>query len=308
MSTTFNTILDDMKTSLKQAYGSALSYFLANLGLLIVVSILGAFIAIPVLVVSFIALAPLTTTSMAALSAWAAANPLAIGALAVLIIIPIVALFLTVTGSIYGMTHSLVTTGETKAETAFSYLKRKFFTFMGTGALLTIIIVLPPLLAWGITSYLMGYVITTAASVPLAVFTFAWVYITSGFTSTVFPAVVSGKPVLDAFKESFSLSTKYFDRIFGLMTAVVLLLAATFGPVIIAGLAMATIAIPPLTPMGAFSPMIPAIAGVALWTVVSVFLWLFLFLPMVRIAWTRVYQELTGGTIASQIPAEVPIV
>jgi len=305
MSTTFNTILNDMKTSLRQAYGSALSYFLANLGLLIVVAIIGAFIAIPVLIFAFIALSPLTMTSMAAMSAWATANPLVIGGLVVLVMIPIVALFLTVTGSIYGMTHSLVTRGETKAETAFSYLQRKFFSFMGTGALLTIIVVLPPVIAWGLTSYSMGYMISTVASVPLTIFTFVWIYLTSGLTATVFPAVVSGKPILDAFKESFSLATKYFDRIFGLLTAIVLLIAATFGPVIIAGLAMAYTTIPPIT---VFSPIVPALAGIALWTVVSVFLWLFLFLPMVRIAWTRVYQELTGGTIASQVPVEVPIV
>ena len=305
MSTTFNTILDDMKTSLRQAYGSALSYFLANLGLLIVVALIGVFIAIPVLVIAFIALAPWTQASMAAMSAWATANPLVIGAVVVLVLIPLVALFLTVTGSIYGMTHSLVTKGETKAETAFSYLKRKFFSFMGTGALLTIIVVLPPVIAWGLTSYAMGYTITTAASVPLTIFTFVWMYLTSGLTATVFPAVVNGRSVLDAFKESFSLATKYFDRIFGLLTAIVLLLAATFGPIVAVGLAMTYTTVPPIT---VFSPMLPVLAGAALWTVVSAFLWLLFFLPMVRIAWTRVYQELTGGTIASQIPVEVPIV
>jgi len=305
MSTTFNTILNDMKTSLRQAYGSALSYFLANLGLLIVVAIIAAFVAIPVLIVAFIALSPLTEASMAAMSAWAMANPLVIGGLVVLVMIPIVAFFLTVTGSIYGMTHSLVTKGETKAETAFSYLQHKFLPFMGAGALLTIIVLLPPVIAWGLTSYAMGYMISTIASVPLTIFTFVWVYLTSGLTATVFPAVVNGKPVLDAFKESYSLATKYFDRIFGLLTAIVLLLAATFGPVVVAGLAMAYTVIPPIS---VFSPIVPALAGVALWTVISVFLWLFLFLPMVRIAWTRVYQELTGGTIASQVPVEVPIV
>ncbi|MFW9958488.1 MAG: hypothetical protein ACFFCT_10485 [Candidatus Odinarchaeota archaeon] len=305
MSTTFNTILNDMKTSLRQAYGSALSYFLANLGLLIVVSLIGVFIAIPVVVLSIIAFSPWNSASWDLMQAWAMANPLFMGTLVVLILIPIVALFLTVTGSIYGMTHSLVTRGETKAETAFSYLKRKFFSFMGTGVLLTIIVLLPPVIAWGAASYANGYIITTAMSVPLTIVTFVWVYVTSGLTATVFPAVVNGKPVLDAFKESFSLATKYFDRIFGLLTAIVLLLAASFGPVVVAGLAMVYTTLPPIT---VFSPIIPVLAGIALWTVVSVFLWLFLFLPMVRIAWTRVYQELTGGTIASQIPAEVPIV
>jgi len=304
MSTTYNTILDDMKTSLRQAYGSTLSYFLANLGMIIVVGILAALIAIPVLIGVFFALAPFNPAALAAMSGWATANPLAIGGLALLVLIPLVSMFLVVSGSIYGMSHELVTTGETKAETAFSYLKRKFLTFFGTGVILTIFVILPPTIAWSLTSYAMGYAVTTTASTLLTIFTFVWVFITGGLTSMVWPAVVSGKGVQEAFKESYSLSIRYFDRVFGLLTGIVLLLAATFGPVIIAAFAMAAF-LPPIT---VFSPIIPAMIGVALWTVVSVFLWLLLFLPMVRIAWTRVYQELTGGTIASQIPAEVPIV
>jgi len=304
MSTTINTIFDDMKTSLKQAYGSTLSFFLANLGMVIVVAILTMAIAIPVAIVALFALAPLSEASALAMGEWATANPLAIGGVGILVLIPLVSMFLLVSGSIYGMSHQLVTTGETKAETAFSYLQRKFLTFFATGAILTIIVLLPPVIAWGLTSYAMGYTVTVAASTLLAIFTFVWVFITGGLTSMVWPAVVSGKGVQEAFKESYSLSTRYFDRVFGLLTAIVLLLAATFGPIILAAFAMAWVA-PPLT---MFSPMVPALLGAALWAVVSALLWLLLFLPMVRIAWVRVYQELTGGTIASQIPAEVPIV
>lgn len=293
-----------MKTSLKQAYGSTLSYFLANLGMIIVMLILVVAIAIPVVIVAFIALAPLTEATWTAMSAWATANPLAIGSIGVLVLIPVVALFLVVSGAIYGMSYELVTTGETKAETAFSYLKRKFLTFFSTGVILTIFVVVPPTIVWGLTSLAVGYVITSPVSTLLSTFTFAWVFITAGLTSMVWPAVVSGKGVQEAFKESYSLSTRYFDRIFGVLTAIVLLLAATFGPMIIAALAMVQF-VPPITMM---SPLIPAMLGIALWTVISVFLWLLLFLPMVRIAWTRVYQELSGGKIASQIPVEVPIV
>ncbi|TFG99211.1 hypothetical protein E4H12_03580 [Candidatus Thorarchaeota archaeon] len=304
MSTTLNTIFSDMKTSLKQAYGSTLSYFLANLGMIIVMLILVIAFAIPVAIVAFIALAPLTEATWTAMSAWAAANPLAIGSIGILVLIPVVALFLVVSGAIYGMSHELVTTGETKAETAFSYLKRKFLTFFGTGVILTIFVVLPPTIVWGLTSYAMGYVITSPISTLLTIFTFVWVFITAGLTSLVWPAVVSGKSVQEAFKESYSLSIRYFDRVFGVLTAIVLLLAATFGPMIIVALGMIQF-VPPITMM---SPILPAMLVIALWTVISVFLWLLLFLPMVRIAWTRIYQELSGGKIASQIPVEVPIV
>jgi len=301
MSTTFGTILDDMKTSAKLAWKSMLSYFLANLGMLIVMVILAGIIAIPVLVVVWVTLAPFTDATMTALANWATANPLLLGGLGVLVLIPVVSLFMVVSGSIYGMSHELVTKGETKAEHAFSYLRHKFLSFAGTGAVLTIIVIVPPVIAWGLTSYAMGYAITAPVTYLLTAFTFVWVYFTAGLTSLVFPAVASGKGVQDAFKESFSLSRQYFDRVYGVLTAIVLLLAATFGPIIIAALAMVPF-VPPVT-----IALVP-FAGVLVYTVVMVFLWLLLFLPMVRIAWVKVYQELTGGEIATQSVVDMPIV
>ncbi|MHA2322941.1 MAG: hypothetical protein ACXACG_14970, partial [Candidatus Thorarchaeota archaeon] len=209
MSTTFGTIYDDMKTSAKLAWKSMLSYFLANLGMLIVMALLVGVVAIPVLVVAWAFLTPFSEATMTGLANWATANPLLVGGIGVLALIPIVSLFMVVSGSIYGMSHDLVTKGETKAELAFSYFRQKFLSFAGTGAILTIIVVVPPVLAWGLTSYAMGYVITAPATYLLTAFTFVWVYLTAGLTSLVWPAVASGKGVQDAFKESFSLSRQY---------------------------------------------------------------------------------------------------
>ena len=302
MSTTFGTILDDMKTSAKLAWKSMLSYFLAGLGMLIVMVILAGIIAIPVLLVVLAFPGLFTEATMTALTNWAVANPLLFGGIGILILIPIISLFLVVSGSIYGMSHDLVTKGETKAELAFSYLRHKFLSFAGTGAVLTIIVAVPPVVVWGLTSYAMGYAITAPIAYVLTAFTFVWVYLTAGLTSMVWPAVASGKGVQDAFKESFSLSRQYFDRVYGVLTAIVLLLAATFGPLIIAVLAMIPF-VPPVT-----LAVFPALVGVAIYTVIMVFLWLLLFLPMVRIAWVKVYQELTGGEVATQSVVDMPIV
>ncbi|MFW9806281.1 MAG: hypothetical protein ACFFFK_06080 [Candidatus Thorarchaeota archaeon] len=302
MSTTFGTIFNDLKTSAKLAWKSMLSYFLANLGMLIVMAILAVIVAIPVAIVAWALFAPLSEATMTALADWAIANPLVIGGIGLVILIPLVSLFLVVSGSIYGMSYELVTKGETKAELAFSYFRHKFLSFFGTGAVLTVIVLLPPTIAWGLTSIAMGYTITAPATYLLTTFTFVWVYLTAGLTSMVWPAVASGKGVQDAVKESFSLSIQYFDRVYGVLTAIVLLLVATFGPIILLGLSLA----PTFTVVT--MAMLPAIAGVGLYTIVMAFLWLLLFLPMVRIAWVKVYQELTGGKIATQSVVDMPIV
>ena len=302
MSTTFGTILDDMKTSTRLAWKSMLSYFLANLGMLIVMAILIGIVAIPVLLMAWAFLVPFNEATMTALINWSTANPLLLGSIGILILIPVISLFMVVSGSIYGMSHDLVTKGETKAELAFSYFRHKFLSFASTGAVLTIIVILPPVITRGLTSYAMGYTITALATNLLTVFTFVWVYLTAGLTSMVWPAVASGKGVQDAVKESFSLSRQYFDRVFGVLTAIVLLLAATVGPIIVAAFAMISV-VPPVT-----LAFVPALAGIALYSVIMVFLWLLVFLPMVRIVWVKVYQELTGGEIATQSVVDMPIV
>ena len=158
------------------------------------------------------------------------------------------------------------------------------------------------MIAWGLSSYALGYVITAPVSALLTIFTFVWIFFTAGLTSMVFPAIVSGKGVQTAFKESYTLATRYFDRVFGVLSAIVLLIAVTFGPIILLGLTMPLVG-PPMS-----LALIPAIAAAALWTVVSAFLWLLLFLPMVRIAWVKIYQDLTGGKIATQSVVDMPIV
>jgi hypothetical protein len=302
MSTTFKTISNDMKSSLKLAWGKALSYFLANLGMVIVVAILALLIALPIASIVLLALYPFNQATMTALAQWATANPLAVAALIGLIAIPIVSLFMVVSGSIYGMSYDLVAKGDTKAEAAFSYLRHKFLTFFATGTMLTIIVLLPPALAWELAAYVMKINIGPYVGALLSALTFVWIFFTAGLTSMVFPAVVSGKGVQTAFKESFTLARSHFDRIFGVLSAIVLLLAVTFGPIVVLGLAMPFMSVP------ISIALVPAIAAAALLAVVSAFLWLLLFLPMVRIVWVRVYQELTGGNIATQSVVDMPIV
>lgn len=306
MSTDFNTILGDLKYSLKLAWNKALSYFLANMGMLFMIAIILGIVAIPILVTAVWAIGPHNFAAMGvAMSTWAEANPWLVGGLAMVFIIPFVALFLTVIGSIYGMSKELVETGDTRAEYAFTYFRRKFLTFASTGVLLTIIIILPPLAIWGATSILSGYVIGYAARVALSIFTFVWVFITVGLCAMVFPAIVNGKGVQEAFKESFNLAINRFDRVFGLLSAVVLLAAAMFGPLLVGAI---VILVSPGITLSMFAPFHPLFAGVMVWTVLSVILWLFLLLPMTIISFVKVYADLTGGQVAAPSVPDMPIV
>lgn len=307
MSTSINTIYDDLKSSFKLARSNILSYFLANLGMLIAVVVLLGIVMIPIAIVAVLGIG-LEVSAWeavgAGMAAWAQGNPWAAGGLAALVIIPLVAFFFTAVASIYGMSKDLLTHGETKAERAFSWLRGKFLTFFGAGALLTVIIVLPPAALYYAASVLMGYSVPVAISTVLSVITFVWVFITVGLCAMVFPAITHGKGVQDAFKESFDLARTRFERVYGLLSGVVAMFAISFGPVIVWGLTLAPL-VPPADPTLFLNPVT---AAVLVWTVFVVFLWLLVLLPAVIIAFTKAYAEMTGKPIATQQPPPLPLV
>lgn len=299
MSTTFGIIIDDLKSSLKLAKNNMLSYFLANLGMLVLVGFLLAIIVLPFAAIA-IAAGPVFWADVGVnFSAMAVNSPLALGGAAMLIAVPFLSLFIVVVGSIYGMSKDLVESGETKAELAFSWFKRKFLTFAGAGAILSLFIIFPPAILSASVAYAMGGAVAGLASTLLAVFSFVWVFITVGLTSLVLPAVVNGAGVQDAFKESFKLSIERFDRVFGLWTAIVLLFFVSFAPVMVAGIA--AMGFPPLA---IHNPLFALVGG---WAVFVAFLWILLLLPMAIISFVKVYHELTGRSVASPVQPEVPI-
>jgi hypothetical protein len=302
MSTNFNTIIDDMKSSLRLARSSVLSYFLANIGLLILLAVLVVIAAIPFAAAGFLIFGFNFEGFDEALAvAWAQANPWLVGGIGLLVLIPIVAFLFTFIASVYGMSKDLVANGETKAERAFSWFRHKFMTFAEAGVVLTLIIVVPPLVLWGLASILSGYAINLLLSSILSVVTFVWVFFTVGLCAMVFPAITYGKGVPEAFKESFRLARTQFERVYGLLSGILLLFAASIGPVIAWGLTLP--AVPTLVHLAN-----PLAIIVMVYTVAMVFLWILWFLPMTIISFVKVYAEMTGGQVAKQQPPPLPLV
>jgi hypothetical protein len=301
MSTNYGTVFHDLKSSFGLAKHNILSYLLANLGMALALIVLLVLVMIPVAIIAMAAYGIMGPGFGPMMMTWAVQNPLVIGGTAILVVIPIVSIFLVVVGSIYGMTNDLVTTGETKAENAFSHFRSKFISFISAGAMLTIVIVVPQLVVWGLASNMFAYTVVGLPEYILAAFSFVWTFITVGLTSMVLPAVVSGKGVQEAFHESFKLATQRFDRVFGLLTSVVVLAAATLAPMMIWGVAGGWT-------MNPFNVLqISAMAIIGVWTLFVLLMWALVLYPMVIIAFVRVYHELTDGQVAPARQAEIRI-
>lgn len=297
--TTFNTIFEDLKTSLGLAKNNLLSYLLADLGMALLLGVIFAVVSIPIIAVVLLTGPHEWAAIGVIMTQWAQSNPWAVGGVGLLFLLPIASLLLIVVGSIYGISKEVVETGETKAESAFSWFRHNFLTFAGTGLMLTLIIIVPQVIIGGAISIAMNYQVPLLISQIMSAASFVYTFITVGLCAMVFPGVVNGKGVQEAFKESFTLAIERFDRVFGLLTAVFVFFVLLFSPAMVWGLFVGFNPVIVLNPVSIAIGVYSAIAGI---------LTFLLFLPMIVIAFVKVYHELTGREVFEGVKPDIPMV
>lgn len=303
--TDFNTITDDMMTSLKLAGDNFLTFFLAGLGMAALAILMIVAITIPLALMAATVAFSMGPAFWAdfgpGMAGFATANPYLVVGLVALIALPFVGILTTVVGAIYGISKEVVEDGETKAENAFSWFKRRFLAFAGAGIIHSLIVVGPIFLLGASISLAFGGTITGVYSVLLGVFAFVWVFITEGLLSMMFPAVVDGKNPIEALRVSVKLGVDRFDRVFGVWTAYVVLFAAMAAPAFLVATGVGFTPGPHVA-----IPMVALVAGG--WTALAGLLLVAIVLPSMVLARARVYALLTGKQLAAPKAPEVPIV
>lgn len=303
--TDFNTITDDMMTSLRLAGDNFLTFFLAGLGMAALAILMIVAISIPLAIAAaafVFSMGPTFWADMGpGMMTFATANPYFIVGLVALVALPVVGVLTTVVGAIYGISKEVVEDGETKAENAFSWVKRRFLAFAGAGIIQSLIVVGPILLLSAAISLALGGIVTGVYSVLLGVFAFVWVFVTGGLLSMMFPAVVDGKNPIEALRVSVKLGVDRFDRVFGIWTAYIVLFAAMAAPAFLVAYGVG------FTPgIHMTIPIVTVVAGG--WTVLAGLLLVAIVLPSMILARARVYAVLTGKQLAAPKALEVPIV
>ncbi|MGY5862133.1 MAG: hypothetical protein RTU09_07135 [Candidatus Thorarchaeota archaeon] len=303
--TDFNTITDDIVTSLRLAGDNFLTFFLASLGMAALAILMIVAITIPLALGAAAIFLSMGHTFWAdsgpGMIAFATANPYLIVGLVALIALPFVGILTTVVGAFYGISKEVVEDGETKAENAFSWFKRRFLAFAGAGIIQSLIVIGPIFLLGAIVSFALGGTVTGVYSVLLGVSAFVWVFITEGLLSMMLPAVVDGKNPIEALRVSVKLGVDRFDRVFGVWTAYIVLIAAMALPAFLVAYGVG------FTP--GFNIAIPLVVVVAGgWTAIAGLLLVAIVLPSMILARARVYAILTGKQLAAPKAPEVPIV
>lgn len=285
-------ILDDLKISFKFAFKNVISYILALFGVIIISGVLLVFVAVLIFVpLIFVAggIEGMTIIfeSFGADLSSGLAN-MVVGGL--LIALPLAAPFFVAIGALFGMGREIVESEGTSAEGVFTWYKKKFFSLAGGGLVLfsivlgpLILIILGGIAVYGIDFFNFTLITTGAASTMnpiIGAVLMIWFAVSLGLLSMLFPAIIDGYSVFEATKKSIRLSITYFDRVFGVWMAYLLIVGLLILPIMVA----------PFT-LGFSEPVVIFLAGFA---VPALIFLIFIFMPALTIGLTRVYMILTA--------------
>jgi len=292
----FSTIIEDLKISFKFATKNVISYLLALFGVIMVsvllIAVVAIFVFVPVIFI--IGLGNLATffESFTGLETIGIAN-IALGS--IMFALPFLAPFMVAIGAMFGMGREIVESEGTSAEGVFTWYKKKFFSLAGGGMVLFLVVVGPLMLALLIGTVIYGNQFLTIAIIsagpanftnPIAIILLMiWLAVSTGLLAMLFPSIIDGYSVFESVKRSVKMSIKYFDRVFGIWMAFLLILGA---------LSLPLMTMPFFMDMT--NPVFSAAAVIVLiYSIPAGVILIFLFLPAMTIGLTRVYMILTAN-------------
>ena len=288
-----STILEDLKISFKFAGKNIISYVLATFGVLIVSALLLAVVAALIFIPLFFVIGGFENLvtyfeSFSGTLTDIEITNIAMGS--IMFLVPFLAPLFVAIGSMFGMGREIVESEGTSAEGVFIWYKKKFFSLAGGGMVLFLVVLGPLILSLVIGAVIYGEQFFTMAFMHGGTFSIGnpvisglmliWFVLSTGLLSMLFPSIIDGYSVVESTKRSIQMSIKYFDRVFGVWIAFLILFGAYLLPIVVV----------PLT-----AGLGGALVGIMAVFMIPIMLFLvFVFLPAITIGLTRVYMILTA--------------
>jgi len=278
-------LLEDLKISFKFAVKNVISFVLGMFGVLLVsLLLIGLVLAIVLpLVIFSIGFEGLFQIGSHMIGSLESLDGTAMFLFLFLIITPIIAPVTVALGALFGMGREIVESEGTTAEGVFAWYKSKFFSLAGGGLILFLVAVLP-------IGILMVFMESLILMPPDAlgnglIIAGALLYytVTLGFLSMVYPAIIDGNSVIDSVKISIRLAWTYFDRVFSLWIAYIVIASLLIVPFLGVPFFM--------MPSGTVTSGLAGLAGYGL---LAAIILVFVFIPAVVIGLSRLYMILTA--------------
>lgn len=291
----FSTIIEDLKISFRFATKNVFSFLLGIFGVLIVsgllIVVVAAMVFIPLVFIIGIENLTIFFESFGGMETIGIAN-IALGS--ILFALPFLAPFMVAIGAMFGMGREIVESEGTNAEGVFTWYKKKFFSLAGGGIVLFLIVIGPLLLALIAGTAIFGNQFLNIAVIsagpsnftnPIAMsLLLVWFALSTGLLSLLFPSLIDGYSVFESVKRSVKMSIKYFDRVFGIWMAFLVILAVLILPMFVIPFVM-----------GLAGPaMMVAGGALILYAIPAMLILVLLFIPALTIGLTRTYMILTA--------------
>ena len=286
--------ITDFKSGLSLAKSKVLTFFLAIIGIVVVLGLAFVLVTLPIGLIAWMIdpSADFITRWTDTLVAWTL--PLTSGSVEVIlsisflaVILPIAAIGIWVLGALFGIAKEQIDTNDTRVEHAFSWLRKKFVPLIIGGILLSIVIFLPALVVGYVISWAYGF-----GTIPYpinwieGIIGFVYFFIMLGFFSLLCPAIIDDTSPLDAMKKSFRIVRANLGRIFGFLLIFVIIASILFGPIAIYSMYLVSLGLTP-------DPMTDVVfAALTAWSAIGAFILLLFVVPTLIFGLTLIYNSL----------------
>lgn len=285
---------DDLKSGLSMAKSKVLTFFLAIIGIVVILGLVFAVITVPIGLAVWLIdpSGDFITQWVNTMVAWTL--PLSSGNMAIIlsvsflvVIIPMTALGIWVLGALFGIAKEYIDTNDTRVEHAFSWLRKKFGPLIVAGILLAIIIGLPAMFVGYIISWAYGFgTLPWVVQWIEGVIGFIYFFIMLGLFSLVCPAVVDNVGAVDSLKHSLKMVRANLGRVFGFLFLIVVICFIFVGPIAVYSTILVYQGIIITDPMTDV-----VFAALTAWTVIGAFLVLLFVIPALVFGLTRIYDS-----------------
>ncbi len=284
-------LADDLKTSFKLAGRNILPFVLGMVGVLVVTALLlglvFALLLIPLFIWSggFQGIMQFFNDLQLLMEFKPSPSMMGVG---LLFALPFFSPLFVSIGALFGMGREIAESDNTTVFGVFIWYRRNFLSFAGAGMMLFTVSVLAPAIPLVIIRSMWdGVTIGLVSSILIAV-GFVWFAVSLGMLSMMYPAIVDGLSVSDAFRLSLKLSRNYFDRVFSTWLSFLLIILLVIVPLVMVNRDLE----------GPF-----LLSGYSFMVVVLLGLVVF---PAMAVALNRVYMVLSGEEMRESSEGDYP--
>ena len=227
-------LLEDIGYGFYLAAKNWLSYALATLGIIIItllmLVIIVFLVAIPI--IAFLGFSGLIDVIVTVSIAFTTTEGVMLVAMVIVIVLPILWPFFAAIGALYGLSREVVESEGTRAESAFTWYRKRALALAGGGTVHFLVTLAPVALAFLSISYPTWNPPTDAELTFLLQIVVVWVLLANGMLSLTIPGIIDGLSAIRAAGRSIKLTCYSPLRVLGVWGVYMAIICLPIAPII----------------------------------------------------------------------------